>query len=183
LVNDKQYFEAAHVLLSELEVVVAEVNRQWPKPLGQAVKKGEATPALWESARKRDILADSVKIFAAMSVEAFLNFYGVLRLGAGFGTSLERLGLVPKLKKLVELCDNRVLTDSDTIVLTLRRISKRRNRLVHPAAREVAGYMPQEDRGGDKVPDVAREAVTDMVTFFEEFGKLQPGVMHHLPVK
>jgi hypothetical protein len=54
---------------------------------------------------------------------------------------------------------------------------------VHPTAIEIAGYVPAEDRGGDKVPDVAKEAVADMVTFFEEFGKLQPNVTHHLPVK
>lgn len=182
LVNDKRYFENAHMLLGELEVVVSEVKRQWPKSLSESVKEEEITKAHWRLARKRDLLSDSVKVFSAMSVEAFLNFYGVLRLGPSqFDRRLESLGPVAKLKKLFELCDNITLTDNDPIVQVLDRIAKRRNRQVHPLAVEVPGYIPAEGRGGEKIPEVAREAVADMILFFQEFEKCQPNVAHHLP--
>ena len=182
LTNDRQYFEGAHALLEELEKVVAEVNKRWPKPLGETVKKDEASPELWSLARKRDLLQDSVKIFSAMTVEAFLNFYGVVRLGQdAFESDFERLGPVAKLRKLIEVCDNVTLSDHEPIVQTLSRIAKRRNRLVHPRTSEVGGYVPAVDRGGDKVPDVARESVSDMVHFFQQFGALNADIAHHLP--
>jgi hypothetical protein len=56
--------------------------------------------------RKRDLLSDAVKIFSAMAVGAFLNYYGVVRLGEDECAShFERLGLVPKLRTLLLVCD------------------------------------------------------------------------------
>ena len=182
LVNDRRYFEYAHMLLSDLEVVVAEVNMAWPKALSKAVKEGETTKAHWRLARRRDLLSDSVKVFSAMSVEAFFNFYGVLRLGpVQFDRKLELLGPVPKLKKLFKLCDGVTLEETDAIVQVLNRIAKRRNQQVHPVTIEVSLPLGSEDRDGDKIPDVAREAISDMIHFFKEFEKLQPNVAHHLP--
>ncbi len=182
LVNDRRYFENAHTLLDELVSVVEEVNRQWPKPLSESVKEHETTAAHWRLARKRDLLSDSVKVFAAMSAEAFLNFYGVLRLGpSNFDKKIERLGPVDKLKKLFKLCDGIALKDDDALVQVLDRIAKRRNNLVHPQTEEFQELPPAEARGGDKIPEAAKEAVADMNLFFQEFGKQRPDVAHHLP--
>lgn len=182
LVNDRRYFENAHMLLAELEVLAAEVNKVWPKALSEAIKQEETTKTHWRLARKRDLLSDAVKVFSAMSVEAFLNFYGVLRLGPVlFDRKFELLGPVPKLKQLFELCDGVTLTETNPIVEVLDRIAKRRNSQVHPIVVEVSMPLTSKDREGDKIPDVAREAVSDMVCFFQEFEKLQPNVAHHLP--
>jgi hypothetical protein len=135
------------MLLVELETITIEVTQQWPKPLGETVKQEETTEAHWHLTRKRDLLSDSVKIFTAMSVEAFLNFYGVLRLGpSGFDLKFERLGPVPKLKKLFKRCDSVVLDDMNPIVQTLDWITlgngamdgHLRERLVA----QVRAYMP-----------------------------------------
>lgn len=182
LVDDKRYYENAHVLLAELEHAVAEVNGQWPKSLSDAVQEGETTQAHWSLARKRDLLSDSVKVFAAMSVEAFLNFYGVLRIGqARFDSELERSGPVLKLKRLFEMCEKVQLQDTDPLVQVVDKIARRRNRLVHHRVLEVGADPTQTNRSGDKIPEVAREAVADMVQFFIEFGKRDPHVSHHLP--
>lgn len=182
LVDDQRYYENAHALLAELEAVVVEVRNQWPKPLTEAVKQEETTVAHWNLARKRDLLSDAVKVFSAMSVEVFLNFYGVVRLGqADFDSKVEHLGPVAKLKCLFKLCEKVILTDTDPLVTVVDRIAKRRNRLVHPRVIEVADEAVGSDRGGDKIPEVAREAVADMVVFFEEFGKREPKIAHHLP--
>lgn len=181
LVDDHRYYENAHVLLAELEAVVVEVQNQWPKPITEAVKQEETSVAHWNLARKRDLLSDAVKVFSAMSVEAFLNFYGVVRLGQAFDSKFEHFGPVKKLKRLFELCENVILTDTDPLVAVVDRIAKRRNRLVHPRVTEVADEAVGSDRGGDKIPEVAREAVADMIVFFEEFGKREPNITHHLP--
>lgn len=184
LADDKRYYENAHALLNELEAVVVEVNSRWPKPLTDAVKEGETTQELWSLARKRDLLSDAVKVFAAMSVEAFLNFYGVLRIGqARFDSELERAGPVLKLKKLFKTCENVQLQDNDLLVQLVDKVARRRNRLVHPRVLEVGEEPAQVNRNGDKIPEVAREAVADMVAFFVEFGNRDPHVSHHLPTR
>lgn len=178
-VDDKRFFQCSHALLSELETTAAEVLNQWPKPLPESVKQDEASPELWRLVRRRDMLSDSVKVFSAMSVEAFLNFYGVVRLEQTyFDTYLERLGAVKKLKRLFDLCEHTKLTDTDYLVILLDRIAKRRNRLVHPRTVEVDA---QASGIGDNIPQAAREAVADMVAFFEEFGRKDPDIAHHLP--
>ncbi len=51
------------------------------------------------------ILSVSVEIFCCMSVEAFLNFYGVVRLGEEFfKRNYERLGITQKLEALLATC-------------------------------------------------------------------------------
>jgi hypothetical protein len=181
-VNDRRYFENAHVLMEELELVVLEVNHQWPKDLSETVKKGATTKAHWKLVRRRDLLSDSVKIFSAMSVEAFLNFYGVLRLGqVDFDWPLQKLGPVAKLKKLFMLCDNVTLTDNDALVQIVDKIAKRRNGLVHSPTVEVTNAAPAEDRDGDRIPEAARESVADMIAFFQEFVQRKPSVAHHRP--
>jgi hypothetical protein len=128
------------------------------------------------------MLSDSVKMFSAMSVEAFLNFYGVVRLGQTyFDAHLKRLGPVAKLTRLFFLCESTKLTDTDHLVALLDRIAKRRNRLVHPRVVEVDTQGAAVSGIGDKIPQVAREAVADMVAFFEEFGRKDPDIAHHLP--
>jgi hypothetical protein len=181
-VNDRRYFENAHVLLIEFELVVSEINRDWPKPLAESVARHEISDALWKLTRRRNLLVDSIKIFSAMSVEAFLNFYGVLRLGhAGFDAKFERLGPIDKLKKLFELCDNIKLTNNDSIVQVVKRIAERRNELVHPNTEEVTSALRIKNNVNNNIPDSARESVADMVYFFNEFSRLCPGVSHHMP--
>ncbi len=179
-VDDKRFYQYSYASLKELEHVVQEVRSQWTKPLGASIKQAEAPPFLWELARKRDRLSDSVKVFSAMSVEAFLNFYGVVRLEQNyFDNHVEKLGPVPKLKRLFALCEGKALTDSEPIVIVLSRIAARRNRLVHPRTVEVASSAVSGI--GDRIPEIAREAIADMDAFFVEFGRLDPDVQHHLP--
>jgi len=109
-------------------------------------------------------------LYAAMSVEGFLNFYGVLRLGQrAFDEHFERLGLVPKLRALLLVCDHLDVSRSDPLVLLLDNVAQGRNALVHPKAREVVGDLATHERASTKIPEVAREAVANMESFFEQF--------------
>lgn len=182
LTENRRYFEYANLLLSELEEVAAQVKQQWNVPLDQALLEGEYTSEFFALVRKRDMLSDSVKVFSAMSVEGFLNYYGVVRLGeAEFSAHIERRGLIPKLRILLLVCDSLSITEADPLVKTLDRIAQRRNALVHPKAKKVAGYISGEDRSGDAIPEVAREAVKDMKMFFREFEKAVPETAQLIP--
>lgn len=182
LSDDRRYFEYAHLQLTELEEVTEQVKQQWPAPLNQTLRNHEHTPELGALVRKRDLLSDSVKVFSAMAVEGFLNYYGVVRLGeAEYAAHFERLGLIPKLRALLLICDSLSVSEADPLVKTLNRIAQRRNALVHAKARELPDYVPGEERGGDKIPEVARETVKDMEAFFREFVKAVPEAAHLIP--
>ena len=65
-------------------------------------------------------LSDSAVLFAAMAVESFLNFYGVVRLGEDFySRNYERLGILQKLAAIVATCSGELLATDDEISETL----------------------------------------------------------------
>lgn len=184
LSDDRRFAENARSLLVEFEVIVEEVNAAWPKPLNETVRDNEHSPELWALARKRDLLSDSIRAFSAMAVEAFLNFYGVVRFGEKeYSTHFERLGLVPKLRQLLLICNRLSITERDPLVETLQRIAESRNSLVHPKAKELPNYVPAEDRPGIKIPEAARDAVRNMELFFEQFVDAVPDSRHLVPPK
>jgi len=124
-VNDGGYFENAHALLAELKSLTSTIKGKWPGA-PDCTLKAEDDPELTAIVRKRDMLSDSVKIFTAMSIEAFINFYGVLALGeAGF--TFEKIGLIPKLKKLLEIGAGVAVPPDHKILNTIERIADRRN--------------------------------------------------------
>jgi hypothetical protein len=182
LSDDRRFFEAAKLQLCELEVAVAQVKAQWPIPGGQTLRDGQNHPELWSLTRKRDLLSDSVKIFTAMAVEGFLNYYGVVRLGeTEYRTHFERLSSVQKIRALLLVCDSLSITQVDPLVKVLERIAERRNSLVHPKAKELPDALAAEERGGTAIPEAAREAVADMEEFFREFVAAVPKASHLVP--
>lgn len=182
LSDDRRFADAARLQLKELEAIVEQVKAEWPIPASETLSYGENYPGLWALVRKRDLQSDSVKIFSAMAVEGFLNYYGVVRLGeAEFNAHFERLGLIPKIRALLLVCDSLSVTESDPLIKALNRIAQRRNALVHPKAKELSGYLPAAERGGSSVPEAAREAVADMEEFFREFVVAVPNASHLVP--
>lgn len=182
LTDDRRYFEYAHLQLVELEQVTEQVKQLWPASLDKTIHAHEHSPELELLICKRDLLSDSVKVFSAMAVEGFLNYYGVVRLGEKeYVDHIERMGIIPKLRMLLLVCDSLAVSDTDPLVKILKRIAQRRNMLVHPKAKELSGYIPAEERPGDKIPEAAREAVKDMEDFFREFIAAVPQASHLIP--
>ena len=181
--DHRRHAESARQLLTELETICEEVLNMWPLPHGQTVQNAETEfPELYALVRKRDRLSDSVRIFAAMAVEGFLNYYGVVRLGEeAFNTHFERMGLIPKMRALLLVCDSLSVPNSDTLVRLLEQVASGRNALVHPKTREFPGYVPAEDRSGVLIPGDARQAVETMDLFFVEFVTLIPASRHLAP--
>lgn len=181
--DDRRHAESAHQLLVELEAVCSDVLARWPLPPEETVRNAERDyPELYQLIRRRDRLSDSVQIFSAMAVEGFLNYYGVVRLGEEeFNAHFERMGIIPKLRVLLLVCDNLSVSTSDPIVKALEALAKARNSLVHPKTKEYPGYVPAEDRPGIPIPQAAREVVRAMNQFFHEFRVAIPAWAHLTP--
>jgi hypothetical protein len=182
LCDDRRYYRYAILCLRDLEIATNEVKSIWPGSPGQVARDADVTPELTLKARRRDLLSDSVKVFSAMAVEGFINFYGAVRLGGNnYLNHLEFAPLPMKVEALLKHCDGISLSVNDRLLVLGRRIAKRRNALVHPRASETGAYVPAKGRLGDRIPDVARESVQDMVSFFTEFSRLVPAAAHLVP--
>lgn len=181
--NDRRYRAYAHELLVELEALHAEVLSKWPLEAGAPIHDPQSHPDLWKLTRLRDRTSDSVRIYAAMAVEGFLNFYGVLRLGQSvFDERFERSGLVPKLRSLLLACDALEIKKNNPMVLLLDSVAQARNSLVHPKAKEVVGIVETHEGVGTKIPEAARESVSNMEAFLEQFAQAVPLARRYVDV-
>lgn len=76
-------------------------------------------------------------LYSCMAVEAFINNYGVRRLGEDyFRRNLERLGITEKYSLLMLACYGHLIPQDDPERMKLRAMFDTRNQLVHPKARE-----------------------------------------------
>jgi hypothetical protein len=123
-----------------------------------------------------NLLTTAAVVLSAMAAEAFLNFYGVKRMGQVFyDLHYERLGLVPKLSAVVETCCGVLLDEKADIVSVARDLSEARNRLAHPKTREVKPDAKVLQQPPKKIHvDVARDSVANMTQFFKLFASIDP---------
>lgn len=82
--------------------------------------------------------AYSALMFGCMCFEAFLNFYGVRRLGQAYHKRfVERMGITEKLVYLLSIGTTQILSTDNEIIDRCRRLFDARNALAHPKAKEV----------------------------------------------
>ena len=179
--NDARYRAYAHELLAQLESLCTEVLQRWPAEAGVSITDESQHLELWKLARVRDRTSDTTRIYAAMAVEGFLNFYGVLRLGQQvFDEHFERFGVVPKLRTLLVVGESIDLPRNGPLVLALDSVAQSRNALVHPKAKEISKESGSDGRPFTKLPGAAQEAVNNMESFFEHFAHAVPAMASHL---
>lgn len=182
--ESSRYPEYSRMLLEELIRLTAEIKAEWPSD-GGSIRSGDVGHAeLWRKVRRRDLLSDSVRIFTAMAVESFLNFYGVVRLGqTPFDSFIERLSQPKKVQALLKICHGIDTNQSLAITRTVNNIAERRNNLVHPKAKEVVADISEADKDADAtpIPGAAIEAVQDMSTFYQQWTSLVPESEFLLP--
>lgn len=176
------YCKFAVDLLPQLARQHEEVRQAWPGSPDQPVQDMHTKyPDLAVAVDERHRTSDSIRVYAAMAVEGFLNWYGVLRLGADvFNGQFERLGLVPKLQALLLICDAVVIERKDPLFQALEGVAATRNALVHPKAKELDPEGPLSPPKGNYC-DAARGAVESMQRFFEEFVEAVPEAEHLVP--
>lgn len=168
--NNRRYYRQALELMSDLELLSDEVRSKWPVALDEPIKDASTNyPDIYKLVDKRDRTSDMVRIYSAMAVEGFLNWYGAIRLGEDiFNAHFERLNILEKLKMLLLVCDSIVIKNSDSLSVALKSIAESRNALVHPKPREVSelSSIPQKY---SRVPHTARDTIKNMELFFSEF--------------
>src|SRR6266566_6381322 len=173
------YRRQAHLCLLAFEQKNALLQKHLER-LEQARKKGgtyKIPPNLLEKYR---FFRSAAVVYSAMAVEGFLNYYGVKRLGNDFyRDTYERLSSHRKLAAVVATCTGHLLPRHAELVTVLRRLTERRNALVHPKAREVLpkakGVQPRRaPLHSAEAPTSAADSVRDMERFFKLFAKLDP---------
>jgi hypothetical protein len=170
------YRRQAHLCLLAFEQKRALLQKHLER-LEEARKKGgtyRIPPNLLEKYR---FFRSAAVVFSAMAVEGFLNYYGVKRLGNDFyRDNYERLSSHRKLAAVVATCTGHLLLGHAELVTVLRRLTERRNALVHPKAREVPPEEDAKPRPASPPSAVevtpAADSVRDMERFFELFAEL-----------
>ena len=121
--------------------------------------------------------ATSTHLFACMTIEAFLNHYGVKRLGeAYYKRNLERVGITEKLSILILACLGSVIKNDAELIKKTRALFDARNRLVHPKSREIDfGNLHQYVNSHPKDLPII-DYVDDMEYVLSELSKLDPAI-------
>ena len=179
--SDALHRSYALAQLQETERLCEQLIASWPGDLNQPVRDEDAFPELFELARLRSIASDSTRLYAAMALEGFVNLYGVVRLGQRvFDTHFERLHAIPKLQRLLLIGESIEVRNDHPIAVALGNVARSRNELVHPKAVELSDPTIEVEGDNVEVPGYARQSVTNMETFFDEFERLVPAMKPHI---
>jgi len=170
--------EQAVRALELAEQVSVNLRKEWEVARARQLAGDKAAGRLVSRERivERNLFTTAAVVLSAMAAEAFLNFYGVKRMGQEFyGGHYERLSFVPKLTGIIETCCSVRLDDDAEIISVARALSEARNRLAHPKTREGGSAARSSQVGPIRHPlDVARESVAHMNQFFQLFASFDP---------
>lgn len=130
---------------------------------------------LEDAAAHLESYAWAVQVFAAVTVEAALNTYGLVRFNAEqFELHFRFAGPVPRLKAMLAFGAGVNLDDDDALVTTLKSLMAKRDRIVHMQSDEEqldSGAADQPSAAPDPVAE-AKAALQDMDVFFRRWGEL-----------
>src|SRR5216683_454733 len=119
--------EQAVRALELAEQVSSELRNEWDiaRQRQLAGDKNSGRLVSREGMVQRNVLTTTTVVLSAMAAEAFLNFYGVKRIGQkSYDLHYERLGLVPKVTEIIETCCGLRLDDDAEIVSVARALSE-----------------------------------------------------------
>ncbi len=136
------HYEAAYFYRAEFLKVVAQLASEedrlratLPPDEHRELRIHHETDALRDSCFRAGCAA---VLFACMSFEAFLNYFGVRKLGEDYHKRfVERLGVTEKVAYLVSVSSASLLSCDSQLIVRCRRLFEARNALVHPKSREI----------------------------------------------
>jgi hypothetical protein len=166
--------EQAGFALERAEEVQNRLLKEWEDLKREHGAEAGACHIPHERFVERTLLTTAAVVLSAMAAEAFLNFYGVKRMGQQFyERHYERLGLVQKVPGIIRTCCGVSLDAKATIISVARELSEDRNRLAHPKTKEVKpdALLSMNGAVTDHPIVVARRAVTNMNQFFQLFAE------------
>ena len=179
-----RFHSLAQSELAKLEQLTLQINDLWPMPLCETlIISADSDTSLKISilAKERDLASDVSRIFSQMAVEAFLNYYGAVRLGQQiYETHFSKCNPKSKVKELLEICNAITLEKEHPILIALKCLTDNRNSLIHANAIE-STHADDSKKFTAELPKTAQESVKAMTSFFDEFKTLIPETEHFLP--
>ncbi|MBU2590693.1 MAG: hypothetical protein KKC21_01565 [Nitrospinae bacterium] len=132
------------------------------------------TDNLVEKCRRHET---STILFSCMTIEGFINNYGVRRLGEAFyKKNLERLGITEKLSLLILACIGKAIESNAVLMKKARALFDARNSLVHPKTKEF-NHEKLDQYVNDHPRDCRiEEYITDMEIILSELCKLDSDI-------
>ncbi|MGE4544142.1 MAG: hypothetical protein AB7D06_08535 [Pedobacter sp.] len=137
------YYESAYKFKDEYNKLLATLSEEEEKIRKENYDIGQEniesfvcykTDRLREEAYR---YATSSILFACMTVEGLINYYGAVRLGSEFyKRNLERVGITEKLSLILLMCLEVKLKKNDELLNWTRKLFDKRNSLVHPKTKE-----------------------------------------------
>lgn len=177
-----KYHNLAQSQLTKLELLIQKVNDLWPISHSESLRDHDNSSELNILVKERDLASDVSRIFSQMAVEAFLNYYGAVRLGQEvYKDHFERLNPSCKVKELLDICERITVEKEHPILQAIKRITDNRNSLIHANAIKSTG-PDDPNKFTAELPETAKESVRSMISFFHEFKLLVLGAEYFLPI-
>jgi hypothetical protein len=166
--------DQAHFCLLQVEAHDAETDRYFSELEADPLHRRRKTPPA-DFPNALVFFSNSAIVSAAMAVEEFLNYYGVVRLGESFYQyNLERMAPVQKVATLLGICCGALVGGDDEIIQVTKRLFERRNALVHPKTRESGSDGRSAGDGASPHQKLAHDSVIEMEKFARLFQRYDP---------
>ena len=182
--SDISIINTGHILLYHGVIYLFEVlKREYQIILEREAKQTDTEKKVlfYQDKPKLEILCINIEIMCCMTVESFMNYYGIINLGNTiYKNTYERLGITQKLEILLAVCASSIIQNDSEILKIVRRMFERRNQLVHPKASRqnisISDMTKEKSRSVDEVPPIqmAEQAINNMNRFFELFTEYNP---------
>lgn len=123
-----------------------------------------------------------IQILCCMSVEAFINYYGVKLIGEEpYKRNYEKLGITQKLEILLAIHRKVNLPKNSEITKLLRKMFDKRNNLVHPKTKEISFDDLLQGKFGNinsnrNIIAEAIDRVQEMESFYTYFQEVDPEI-------
>jgi len=139
------------------------------------------TQELWDEAYRA---ATSVHLFICMTIEAFVNHYGVKRLGEVFyKKNVERVGITEKISILILSCHQKLLDKDDQTIKKIRTLFDGRNSLVHPKTKEIVFEKLKDFVSKHPKVLAVKEILNDMEEILLKLCEMDNDINHKIEFK
>lgn len=121
--------------------------------------------------------ATASEVFCCLSIEAFINFYGTVRLGeTTYLRKFERLSITSKLTSLMVACESKTVPQNHPTMKIIKKTFRIRNRIVHPGTTEITHQKEPDVSTPIEVINEAEGVNLDTINFFKHFSDLDRNV-------
>lgn len=180
LTGHDSYFEAASEFIEIANEAANAYQSQWEKLLEEHHDEQYVDYLLMPLEERIRRYAVATEIYCCVSIEAFINFYGIRRLGEEFYKSnYERLTITSKLSALIGTCEGKLISKHHPILKTARKLFDLRNQLVHPKATEITDPNKIDIFTHKDLLTQATEVFHETVEFFQMLSAIDPEVKWH----